>query len=270
MNTHKLIAISDRLLGGASRAVLLAAAIGAAGAIVAPPAVAHEKIDLKIQWSVGTAFGTTGSGAPSLTTSNVSHSNSGGAPSQDPFTIDDLMLETDGGTPATSYLFIAQPGVTENHSEQQAAYIPITFELTAYATSNNADLGSTSFTDYLEFYAGGINASHNPDKGTAAYDDDAWFASEPSGTAGAQTSGSITNQAITITTSNGADIGLDVSLPFATDWNIDQSLTVAYASYPPPTVPEPASMVLFASSLLGLPLIRRRLGRKPAQDAAAA
>jgi hypothetical protein len=270
MNTQKLIAKStNRLLGGASKAVLLAAAIGAAGAMVAPPAVAHDKINLKVQWSYGTAFGTTGSGAPTFTsnTSGVS-SSFDQTPQSDPFTIDDLTLK---GSSSTNALFVAAPKVSESGTGKQAAYIPVNFTLTAYATSNNANLGSTSFTDYLDFYAGARYASNNPDKGTKAFDDDAWLTSTPAGNAGPQTSGSITNQPITISTSDGGDIGLDVSLPYTTDWNIDQAFTVSYASYPPgPTVPEPASMVLFASSLLGLPWLRRRLGRKPGAATAAA
>jgi hypothetical protein len=74
--------------------------------------------------------------------------------------------------------------------------------------------------------------------------------------------GSVTDD---VTLTDGAVVAL--TLYNAEDWTIHSYISGSLVNGPNNTVPEPASMVLFASGLAALPVLRRRLRRKPAQTA---
>jgi hypothetical protein len=50
---------------------------------------------------------------------------------------------------------------------------------------------------------------------------------------------------------------VQVTLPYETDWNMGQQITFDFTGNAVPA-PEPASIVLFSTALLGLGAIRRR------------
>jgi hypothetical protein len=63
---------------------------------------------------------------------------------------------------------------------------------------------------------------------------------------------------------------LEVDLSHAEDWSITPTVTFTLTGTPLPphqNVPEPASILLFASGLVGLPVLRRRNARKAAKAA---
>jgi hypothetical protein len=103
-------------------------------------------------------------------------------------------------------------------------------------------IGSVVFTDYINYYA---------NYGTDT-DDLAWTTSP------ASSPGYLSSAASLVQTETLSDgVMVQVQLPYETDWNMGQQITFDYTGDSAP-VPEPASVVLFSTALLGLGAIRRR------------
>jgi hypothetical protein len=211
-----------------SKHITIAAALIAAPllAVVAQPASAST-VSLTDSWTVGTATHQTGY-LPTLSTASQSTSNLGFvSPLSNPKT-QSLAL---GVATSGEVLFVAVP----NGYGTNAADIPITFTL-------SDGIGSVTFTDYINYYA-----NFGTDK-----DDLAWTTSPASAPGYLSSAPSLVQ---TETLSDG--VMVQVTLPYETDWNMAQQITFDFTGDAVPT-PEPASIVLFSTALLGLGAIRRR------------
>jgi hypothetical protein len=202
---------------------------------VALPAAA-QSISLTDSWSVGTVTVTSGNGPSHITNNSTydSNTNSWVQGISNPYT-QTLSL----GHPVTDPLF----SVTPNNSG--AADISINFTL-----SDDGGVHNTAFTDYIDYYANAPSDFDDMQWGTTAF-------TTPEGV----TAGNSSSLVQSITLFDG--VVAQITLPWETDWNMAQYVTFDYTGVTQhQTVPEPASLVLFASGLLGLPVVRRRLRRK--------
>ena len=212
-----------------SKHITIAAALIAAPllAVVAQTASAST-ISLTDSWTQGTATHQTGSLPTLSTAANQSTSNLGFvSPLSNPKT----QSLTQGVATSGEVLFVAVP----NGSGTNAADIPITFTL-------SDGIGSVTFTDYINYYA---------NFGTDT-DDLAWTTSPASSPGHLSSAPSLVQ---TETLSDG--VMVQVTLPYETDWNMAQQITFDFTGNAVPA-PEPASIVLFTTALLGLGAIRRR------------
>ena len=226
-----MLAIRDGLqrAGLRSKAILVAGGLtllGAGTAGMTQPASAST-ISLTDSWTEGTATQQTGS-LPTLSTASQSTSNLGNvSPLSNPKT----QSLSQGVATSGEILFVAAP----NGSGTNAADIPITFTL-------SDGTGSVVFTDYINYYA---------NYGTDT-DDLAWTTSPASSPGYLSSAPSLVQ---TETLSDG--VMVQVTLPYETDWNMAQQTTFDFTGNAVPA-PEPASIVLFSTALLGLAAIRRR------------
>jgi hypothetical protein len=138
---------------------------------------------------------------------------------------------TQGVATSGEILFVAVP----NGNGTSSADIPIIFTL-------SDGIGSVTFTDYINYYA-----NFGTDK-----DDLAWTTSPASSPGYLSSAPSLVQ---TETLSDG--VMVQVTLPYETDWNMAQQITFDFTGDAVPA-PEPASIVLFSTALLGLGAIRRR------------
>jgi hypothetical protein len=210
-----------------SKHITIAAALIAAPLLapVARPASAST-ISLTDSWTQGTATHQTGS-LPTLSiTANQSTSNLG---TVSPLSNPKTQSLAQGVATSGEVLFVAVP----NGSGTNAADIPITFTL-------SDGIGSVTFTDYINYYA---------NYGTDT-DDLAWTTSP------ASSPGYLSSAASLVQTETLSDgVMVQLTLPYETDWNMGQQITFDYTGS---SVPEPGSIVLFSTALLGLGAIRRR------------
>ena len=211
-----------------SKHITIAAALIAAPllAVVAQTASAST-ISLTNSWTQGTATHQTGSLPTLSTAANQSTSNLGFvSPLSNPKT----QSLAQGVATSGEVLFVAVP----NGSGTNAADIPTTFTL-------SDGIGSVTFTDYINYYA-----NFGTDK-----DDLAWTTSPASAPGYLSSAASLVQ---TETLSDG--VMVQITLPYESDWNMGQQITFDYTGNS--RVPEPASIVLFSTALLGLGAIRRR------------
>jgi hypothetical protein len=208
--------------------ITIAAALLAAPllALAAQPASAST-ISLTDSWTEGTATHQTGS-LPTLSTATNSTSNLG---TVSPLSNPKTQSLAQGVATSGEVLFVAVP----NGSGTNEADIPITFAL-------SDGIGSVMFTDYINYYA-----NYRTDT-----DDLAWTTSPASSPGYLPWAASLVQ---TETLSDG--VMVQVTLPYETDWNMGQQITFDYTGNSV-HVPEPASVVLFSTALLGLGAIRRR------------
>jgi hypothetical protein len=212
-----------------SKHITIAAALIAAPllAVVAQTASAST-ISLTDSWTRGTATHQTGSLPTLSTAANQSTSNLGFvSPLSNPKT----QSLAQGVATSGEVLFVAGP----NGSGTNAADIPITFTL-------SDGIGSVTFTDYINYYA-----NFGTDK-----DDLAWTTSPASAPGYLSSAASLVR---TETLSDG--VMVQITLPYESDWNMGQQITFDFTGDGVPA-PEPASIVLFSTALLGLGAIRRR------------
>jgi hypothetical protein len=227
-----MLAMRDRLQGAGfkPKTILVAgglALFGAGTAGMAQPASAST-ISLTDSWTEGTATHQTGSLPTLSTTANQSTSNLG---TVSPLSNPKTQSLAQGVATSGEALFVAVP----NGFGTNEADIPITFTL-------SDGIGSIVFTDYINYYA---------NYGTDT-DDLAWTTSP------ASSPGYLSSAASFVQTETLSDgVMVQVQLPYETDWNMGQQITFDYTGNSVP-VPEPASVVLFSTALLGLGAIRRR------------
>lgn len=128
----------------------------------------------------------------------------------------------------------------------------------AVTPTSSTDTG-TFYADYNSTGAGSYTLSQAGDCSTSSSGDDTDCVVWSSG-----------NNPLDFTLDTATeDYTLAIDLVDAQDWDITPDVTFTLTGTPvtPPTVPEPASMVLFASGLVGLTAIRRRMSRKSAAAA---
>ncbi len=210
-----------------SKYITIAATLLAAPllAVVAQPASAST-ISLTNSWTEGTATHRSGSLPTLSTTANQSTSNLG---TVSPLTNPKTQSLAQGVATSGEVLFVAVP----NGSGTNEADIPITFTL-------SDGIGSVSFTDYINYYA-----NYGTDK-----DDLAWTTSP------ASSPGYLSSAASLVQTETLSDgVMVQITLPYETDWNMAQQITFDYIG---DSVPEPASMLVLSTALLGLGAIRWR------------
>lgn len=226
-----MLAMRDGLqkAGFRSKAILVAGGLGllGAGAVGMTQPASASTISLTDSWTEGTATHQTGSLPTLSTTANQSTSNLG---TVSPISNPKTQSLAQGVATSGEVLFVAVP----NGYGTNEADIPITFTL-------SDGIGSVMFTDYINYYA---------NFGTDT-DDLAWSTS-PASSPGYLSSGSLVQSE---TLSDG--VMVQVQLPYETDWNMGQQITFDYTGNNVP-VPEPATMTLLASGLVGLGLVRRR------------
>jgi PEP-CTERM motif len=204
-------------------------------------------ISLTDNWSVGTVTGAKGGkdggtinaagyDAPTLATgSNLGNSNVG----SNVTTLANNTARTFTiGTAAGGWLFVAQPSdppptgwPTNYPGHTSYSDIQINFQLT------DGTGGTGTATAYLEYFA---------DSGSDK-DDMVWTASAI--TPSSSFIGSATSLTLNKTLSDGAIV--QIVLPYETDWNMAQAITLDVTQGPTDPVPEPASFGLFGLGLLG-------------------
>jgi hypothetical protein len=229
---------------------------------VALPAHAVPTITLTDSWTEGSATHqteTNGGSLPTLLTTTTSTSNDGSVTPKPQTYTQPGAPWSPGGT-ATFYLFVAQPNDPVNGPwwnptyGQTKADIPINFTL------SDGNGGSATFTDWINFFADATPSNCGPAHNDAC-DSMAWSttaASSPGFVSG--TNDGAPSLVQTITLSDGIQIGL--TLPYETDWNMAQNITLTYLSGGggggQTTVPEPSPLVMIGMGLAGLALLRRR------------
>ncbi|HTV90921.1 MAG TPA: PEP-CTERM sorting domain-containing protein [Stellaceae bacterium] len=196
----------------------------------------------------------------SYTVTPLTPTSTGGAPT--PTVTKDLASPTSFSTSSplsTTGLVTVSPGSCSgcNSSSTISETVDVDF---SFIDGNNAT-GSLN-TDFVFTDKWGGSELSCSNSGTGDTDCIVWAGSSGGSVLG---QGSVTDD---IDLTDGAVVAL--TLDNAQDWTITSDISATMTYTAPPTVPEPASMVLFASGLLGLPFVRRRLGRGKAQATTAA
>jgi hypothetical protein len=152
--------------------------------------------------------------------------------------------------PSPNYALIAiTPPGSSGTDDTATINVSFTGLKVVVGTTTYTATGGASFTGtFSADYSGTLSCASGDAEGSGGQTD----CIEWSGTNGAETD---------LVALAGTTDTLDITLNPYTDWTVQPSVDFT-VNQPNQTVPEPASMVLFASGLLGLPVIRRRMARK--------
>jgi hypothetical protein len=224
------------------------AALVLLGAALTAPQTAHaDTYTLSGDLSIGQTAGT--GNEPTIDGSSYSITDQG-------FTIPGLAGGTIYGP--TELFSISPAGSSGCGSCTVSDTISVTFSGLSDGTSSSIQNSYTYSGTYEAKYGGtALPCSDSGNGDTDCFD---WAG------AGSSPTGSVLE---TIMFGDGAS--LDLTLANASDWTIYPEISAEFFAAQTgqqSPVPEPASMILFASSLGGLPVIRRRLSRKTAPAAA--
>jgi hypothetical protein len=165
------------------------------------------------------------------------------------------------GEPSPNYALISlnPPSGSESNSSgtDDVATIDVDFTNLAVTIGSNT-YDATSSAAFSGTFSADYNGTLSCASGDAEGSSGQTDCIEWSGTGGAETD---------VVSLTGTTDTLDITLQPYTDWNLHPSMSFDVVTGGSQTVPEPASIVLFASGLAALPILRRRLSRKAAKRA---
>jgi hypothetical protein len=210
-------------------------------------------------------FGAAGAHATSEVTVTYTTSTSntqGNAPTITDDLASGFNITQTGGLGEQNFVTTTPAGSCGSGCTNDTAQDQINFDFTFTDNTGGTGTLDTDAVYYAKYDSPSIGCDNN---GNSETDCIIW-----NGTGGSSTSFGNPSVTDAVTLSDGNIV--DLTFYNAADWTISSEISGTYtlgSTGHQSSVPEPASMVLFASSLLGLPVIRR-LRRKPAASATAA